>query len=238
MLWSKAWRETRTRFLLVTAILAAMCAWAVFLPQTGIDGTHIDFRTSIYKFIYYGKAKGVFSVLVIFMGTGGLLRERSLRTAAFTLSLPVSRLCLVAIPATVGLAEVAALALLPATLLPVLSILVDQTYPLPEALQFSILWFGFGSSIFAVAFFFSVIAGGEFVAPAAAYLILMLQGYVGPAIGIQFVLGAMSGLGTVYGGAFGNVVATGLPWASLAAYSASALILFAVSGFITQRQDF
>jgi len=238
MLWIKAWRETRTRFLLVAAILAAMCAWAVFFPQTGMDGRHIDFRTSIYEFVYYGKAKGVFGILVIFMGTGGLLRERSLRTAAFTLSLPVSRLRLVAVPVTVGLAELAALALLPAMLLPILSILVGQTYPLPEALQFSILWFGFGSIIFAVAFFFSVIASGEFVAPAAAYLILMLQGYVGLAIGMKFVLEAMSGLGTVYRGASGNLVATGLPWGSLAAYSAAALILFAASGLITQRRDF
>lgn len=238
MLWIKAWRETRTRFFLVAAILAAMCAWAVFFPQTEIAGRHIDFRTSVYEFVYYGKAKGVFGILVIFMGTGGLLRERSLRTAAFTLSLPVSRLRLVAVPAIVGLAELAALALLPAILLPILSILVGQSYPLQEALQFSILWFGFGSTIFAVAFFFSATASGEFVAPVAAYLVVMLQGYVGPAIGIEFVLKAMSGLGTVYRDASGNLVATGLPWASLAAYSALALILFAVSGVVTQRRDF
>jgi len=238
MLWIKAWRETRMRFLLVAAILAAMCAWAVFFPQSRIEGRHIDFRTSVYEFVYYGKAKGVFGILVIFMGTGGLLRERSLRTAAFTLSLPVSRLRLVAVPATVGLAELAALALLPAMLLPILSVFDGQTYPLLQALPFSILWFGFGGTVFAVAFFFSVIASGEFVAPAATYLIVMLQGYVGPAIGIEFVLKAMSGLGTVYRDASGNVVATGLPWAALAAYSASTLILFAASGFITQRRDF
>ena len=89
-----------------------------------------------------------------------------------------------------------------------------------------------------MAFFFSVIASGEFVAPIATYLILMVQGYVGPAIGAEFVLKAMSGLGTVYRGAAGNLVPTGLPWGSLAAYSASALILFSVSGFITQRRDF
>jgi len=238
MLWIKAWRETRTRFLLIAAILAAICAWAVFFPQTEIDGRHIDFRTTVYQFVYYGKAKGVFGILVIFMGTGGLLRERSLHTAAFTLSLPVSRLRLIAVPAAVGLAELAALALLPAMLLPILSILVGQTYPLSEALQFSILWFGFGSAIFAVAFFFSVIAGGEFVAPVATYLVLMVQGYVGPAIGTEFILKAMSGIGTVYRGASGNVAATGLPWASLAAYSAAVLILLSVSGFVTQRRDF
>jgi len=238
MLWIKAWRETRMRFLLIAAIVAAMCAWAVFFPQTEIDGRHIDFRTSVYESVYYGKAKGVFGILVIFMGTGGLLRERSLRTAAFTLSLPVSRLRLVAVPVAVGLAELAAVALLPAMLLSILSILVGQTYPLSEALQFSILWFGFGSAIFAVAFFFSAIASGEFVAPAATYLMVMLQGYVAPVIGIEFVLRAMSGLGTVYRDPSGDVVATGLPWASLAAYSASALILFAVSGLLTQRRDF
>jgi ABC-type transport system involved in multi-copper enzyme maturation permease subunit len=238
MLWIKAWRETRLRFLLVAGILAAMCAWAVFFPQTGIDGRHMDYRTSIYEFVYYGKAKGVFGILVIFMGTGGLLRERSLRTAAFTLSLPVSRLHLVAVPALVGLAELAALVLLPAMLLPLLSILVGQTYPLGEALQFSLLWFGFGSAIFAVAFFFSVIAGGEFVAPAATYLVLMLQGYVGPAIGIEFILRAMSGIGTVYRDASANIAPIGLPWSGLAACSASALILFGVSGAITQRRDF
>lgn len=238
MLWLKAWRDTRARFLAIAAILAGMCAWAVFFPQTRMGGRQIDFHASVYEFIYSGKAKGVFGIFIIFLGTGGLLRERALRTAAFTLSLPVSRLCLVAVPAAVGLAELVALALLPAALLPVLSFLAGQAYPLGEALQYSALWFGLGSAIFALSFFLAVVASAEFVAPAATFLLLMLQGYVGPAIGMRFVLKTMSGLGTVYGGPPGDVVVTGLPWGELIAYSASALVLLAGSGLITQRQDF
>jgi hypothetical protein len=48
------------------------------------------FSERIYDLVYDGTAKGMFAILTIFLGLGGLLREHRNRTAIFTLSLPVS----------------------------------------------------------------------------------------------------------------------------------------------------
>jgi len=156
MLWYKAWRESRTRFAITAFTLVGFCLFAVlFRNQNRASGDLVIpvLRSSIFsERIYdlvYGTAKGVFAILTIFLGLGGLLRERRNRTAIFTLSLPVSRFRLIGTQMVVGLSEMAALSLLPAVLIPSLSKFVHESYPLAEAPHFSMLWFACGSIIFA-----------------------------------------------------------------------------------------
>jgi hypothetical protein len=240
MLWYKAWRETRARFLLSFLVLTALCLYAVFFPQTKLDGRHIDYHGSVYKIIYFGFAKGVFCMLLLFLGLGGLRRELANHTASFTLALPIGRLHLMAVPLALGVIEMAVLSLLPAFLLPLLSTLVQQSYPVSEALQFSVLWLGFGSPIFAAAFFFSVIASSEWVAPLATFLLLIFQGYFASAIGIHNgnIMAAMNGFGTVSSGPFADVMAKGFPWEGLSICGSLALVLLAISARIVQRQNY
>src|SRR5579863_6302336 len=147
MLWHKAWRESRMRFAITAVVLTAFCIFAVLFyndPRTNGSlprGLHSPvFSEHIYSLVYSGSAKGIFALLVMFLGLGGLLREQRYRTAIFTLALPISRLRLVITQIAVGLAELAVLSLLPAALIPALSTLVHQSYPLAEALHFSMLW--------------------------------------------------------------------------------------------------
>jgi hypothetical protein len=63
-------------------------------------------------------------------GLGGLQRERTHNTAGFTLALPVSPFRVVGIQVMAGMVELALLALIPAILIPSLSILIHQSYPL------------------------------------------------------------------------------------------------------------
>ncbi len=92
MLWYKAWQESRTRFLITAAVLTGLCLFAVLSSRQFGPFTATDTRARIYHLIYSGTAKGLFAVLAIFLGLGGLKREQVHRVATFTLALPVSRL--------------------------------------------------------------------------------------------------------------------------------------------------
>lgn len=180
MLYFKAWRESRTRFLISAAIIASVCIGVVLFsgpiqahaddPPVGLRMT--QYNAHVYHFIYSGTAKGIFAMLVIFLGIGGILRERQRGTAGFTLGLPVTRNALIASQLGVGLAQVVALALLPVLLIPTLSPLVHQSYPMRDSLHFAVLWSAGGTLEFAMAFLWSVVVAGEYTALVAAYIVL------------------------------------------------------------------
>lgn len=241
MLWFKAWRETRIRFLLSGAIITAICGYAVLFPDTTLDGRSVTFQGSVYHRIYFCTAKGVFGILLIFLGmSGSLLREHARNTAPMTLALPISRRRIVVVPFAVGLAEMAALCLTPAAFLQLSSLLTHQSYPLPESLQLSSLWFGFGAPIFALSFFLSAVASGDFVAPVATWLLVVLNGYVAAVLGIHELnlLAAMSGRGSVSRGPFGEWSLSGFPWENLLAAMTAASLLLVISVVVTNRRDY
>ncbi|MEP7001850.1 MAG: hypothetical protein ABI969_15285 [bacterium] len=180
MLYFKAWRESRTRFLISAAVIATFCVVVVLFSgsiQAHADDLPVGLRVTqynahVYHFIYSGTLKGIFAMLVIFLGLGGLLRERQRGTAWFTLGLPVTRNELIASQVSVGLVQVVALALLPVLLVPTLSPLVHQSYPVRDSLHFAVLWCAGGTLEFAMAFLWSVVVAGEYTALVAAFLVL------------------------------------------------------------------
>lgn len=251
MLCYKAWRETRTRFAIIAATITGFCLFAVlFRHNTQENGISVfrffrtsDYSQNIYNIIYSGTAKGMFAILTIFLGLGGLLRERRHRTAIFTLALPVSRLQIVLAQIGVGLSELVLLALLPALLIPSLSKLVHQSYPLAEALHFSVLWFACGSIIFAAAFLMSVVLDGEYTAPVVCYVALMLQALIGnwPALRPYRLnmMWTMGEFGTMHWDAQHNFLLSGpLPWARLLVIMLMAMGMLVLAAQITARQDF
>ena len=251
MLWYKAWRESRTRFAIFAVTLVAFCFFAVlFRRRIQADGSAIlpllrahDYNQYIYNVIYSGTLKGVFALLTIFLGLGGLLRERRYRTAMFTLALPVSRLQLVATQMGVGLSELAVLSLVPAVLIPSLSALVHQSYPLAQALHFSVLWFGCCSIIFAASFLLSVVLGGEYTAPVVCYVALMLQSLSAswPALR-PYRLNLMWTMGEVervhWDSQHNFLISDPLAWARLLIMMLIALVLLALAVRITKKQNF
>lgn len=184
MLWYKAWCESRTRFLLSALALIAFCLFAVLyepfregggnipVPLHLQQGNHSEY---IYNLVYSGTAKGLFALLVIFLGLGGLQRERSHKTAVFTLALPVSRFRVIGVQIALGILELAVLALLPAVLLSTLCPLFRQSFPWAEGLHFSLLWFACGIVIYSLSFFLAVATVGEYTAPLACYIFLMVH---------------------------------------------------------------
>src|SRR5215813_3426123 len=164
MLWYKAWRESRVRFLLSAAVLVFLCLGLMYRARTGFpppDLPRLPYSAWVWANIYGNLNPTVFIILAMVLGLGGLQRERLVGTTAFTLTLPVTRIHLVMVRAAAGLLQVAILSLVPAMLVPSLSpVLAGQSYPETQALQFSLLFMSWGAVAFAVGFLWSSLFGG------------------------------------------------------------------------------
>jgi ABC-type transport system involved in multi-copper enzyme maturation permease subunit len=247
MLWYKMWRESRIRFAMSAAALLWMCG-AVVLMQQRVR-SHADepmsYANYIWSAVYKANVLDLFILLVIVLGLGGMLQERAQGTAGFTLSLPVSRWRLVAVRAAVGLGQVAALSLLPALLIPLLSPFVGEVFSFGLALQLSVLWAVCGMLMFALAFLLSAVLPGAY-SPAIASIagLLSYSALAGlplvkqhPALDLfQTMHGARL---LIFHGASSLLTFAGpLPWLALGGYALVAIGLIFAAGSITVRRDF
>src|SRR5258706_2019979 len=243
MLWYKAWRESRARFLLSAAALAAICVCFVWFPadaSAGISDQSLTYRVYIWRIIYKGYLREVFMILAMLLGLGGLLRERDHQTATFTLGLPVRRWQLLATRTAVGLAEIVLLAMVPAFLVPALSPLIGQAYPASQAWAFALLWATVGTLIFAMGLLASVLFTGEFTAPVVAFLGLVGYSFLANMPGIRRYLtdihDVMSGMPN-FAESTGRLTGP-LPWATLLAVLLATATLIGIGARVTNRQDF
>lgn len=247
MLWYKMWRESWIRFAISAVALLWMCAAVVLLQQQ--VRVHADeplsYANYIWHAVYKANVLDLYILLVLVLGLGGVLQERAQGTAGFTLSLPVSRWRLTAVRAAMGMAQVAALALLPALLIPLLSPVVGTAFPFARALQFSVLWAGCGMVIFALTFFFSAVFSGAYSSVIASVAGLIACSVLAdlpllerhPAFNLlETMHGAQ--LSTIHGEASLAAFAAPLPWLSLGLYALVALCLVGAAGSITARRDF
>ena len=97
MLWYKAWRESRGRFLIAASLITAMClVYTLFHAQLypGIAKGHSavgNYTQYIHWTIFGGATRGVLQLSCLLLGLGGLQRDRKQNTLGYTLSLPVTR---------------------------------------------------------------------------------------------------------------------------------------------------
>lgn len=250
-MWLKAWRESRVRFLAIALTLSALCAITVLfepcirqhhvpIPLNLREGSYTEY---IYNLIYSGTAKGIYALLVIFLGLGGLQRERASRTAGFTLALPVSRLRVVGNQIAVGTIELAALALIPAILIPTLSAFSQRSYPLPVALHFSVLWFFGGLVIFGASFLLSVVTPGEYTAPVVCYLALVLHTFVAGwhplaryRLNLLWIMGEFETMR--WNAAHSLLQPPPLSWPRMSVMACVAVLLLSAAVRVTDKQDF
>jgi len=145
--------------------------------------------------------------------------------------------------AAVGLAEIVVLSLLPVVLIPGLSPLVHQTYPLSQALQFSLLWMAIGSVLFAAGFLASAVFASEYSALTLSFIAFyfyplvvvrtpFLQGYP---LHIHYI---MNGTGMPYFDPRTSLFIGPVPWVILSVVAVITFGLITLSGRITQAQDF
>ena len=249
MLWYKAWRESRVRFLLSAAVLVLLSLGLMYRAHTGFpppDRPDLPYSAWVWANIYGNLNPTVFIILAMILGLGGLQRERPVGTAAFTLTLPVTRFYLVSIRAAVGLLQILALSLIPALLIPTLSpIIAHQSYPESQTLQFALLFTSWGAVAFGLGFLWSSLFGGDFTGTAlcvitpVVYKIFaennsILQRY--PATNYA---NFMSGFRMPYIHSPVKVLIDGpLPWMSLLILVLVSLALLACAARVTRVQDF
>jgi ABC-2 type transport system permease protein len=154
MLWYKAWRDTRWRFLIGLGLLICTALITVLVyptvrgefglvlaaGPTGLLADQINrmnqlsatFRGYIWVQFISQNLSNLWTVFAVLLAAEAPFSRR--RGAVFTLSLPVSRRRLLATRAATDAAELGVLALIPMLLIVLLAPAVGQTYALGDAL--------------------------------------------------------------------------------------------------------
>jgi ABC-2 type transport system permease protein len=177
MLYYKAWRETRSRFLIGLAVLVGTTVFIVMeyqniakllllVPGLEVGGevqrkiieaadiSH-TYRGYVWSQLFTKNLPQAWCLFAAILGAGGLISSRWSRGMVYTLSLPLSRRVLVLTRAAVVATELLAMALIPSLLVCVVSPFVGQSYGVTEALVHGLCMFAGGSIFFGLAFLLS-----------------------------------------------------------------------------------
>jgi ABC-2 type transport system permease protein len=238
MLWYKAWLETRSRFLLC---LLGMAGFSSFIVYHGDQGGLPDTKVTYYYFVLHSGhialcTMWIMAVTLLMMG--GLLREKAVGTASFTLSLPVSRARLMSVRIYMGALQSMALAIIPWSAMFVTASVTGKTHSFSQAWYHVVLLVAGGLVFFGMALLISSLVEGEYTAPVVSF---------GAVVGMSIVLGD-GYLRTLSPYAFINGIEyydrhTGLltgpiPWGHIAANCAAAALLIGTSVKVMQRREF
>jgi ABC-2 type transport system permease protein len=252
MLWYKSWLETRWRFLIGLALL--MCsAGAIVLTYPRVQellpllpavdaggelGRRIreavdlsrEYRGFVWTQGFRQNLAQTGTVFAVLLGTGGLLSGGAV---LFTLSLPATRRQLLRARAAAGLIEWLLLALVPALLIPLMSPMIGESYPVAGALAHGVCLFVAGAVFFSLAVLLSTCFTDVWrpllIALAAAASIAIIEQFTpnGSGWGIYRVMSGEAYFRT------GSMPWTGL----LVSAAASAALLYSASVNL-ERRDF
>lgn len=159
----KVWHESRWRFFFIVAALLAVTGASVFYnakaERVVIESK--DFHEAGLRtiqgplFLFWG-----FSAM--FLGLGGFLRERSVGTVDYTLSLPVSRTRWFLYRSLNGALQSMAAALIPALAVPIMAAITGGNYPVGEAFLLGVR-LGLGGMLFySIGLLASTLFSGDF----------------------------------------------------------------------------
>ena len=204
VLW-KAWLESRGRFFAALVLLLSLVSYAVltspgFLARYNARFPDKPLLYSVYVWsgLFHYALQGLWVLVVFVVALGGLAREKATGVALYTLGLPVRRLHLFLIRATVAWAESIGLGLASALLIPVLSSAVGESYPLLQSLAFGAWMSVAGMAILAFGLLLSEVFEGEFTAPVVGLCTLtaVFLSYRAHILGGWNVFDVMSATGT------------------------------------------
>src|SRR5207244_8247631 len=112
MLWYKAWMESRARFLMSLCLIVFFCVLFVHSGEKNIGRNQITEHYKLFSTTAVLVA-GLWVLVVILLGMGGLIRERAVGASSFTLALPISRVRITSVRIAVGLIEAVVLGVVP-----------------------------------------------------------------------------------------------------------------------------
>jgi ABC-2 type transport system permease protein len=242
MIWFKTWSESRQRLLLTSAAIILVVAWAILNADEAMrrfDRKPPITFTQYVWYVYASRLQLVWTISAFFLGLGGLLRERALGTAHYTLSLPVTRRQWMNVRTVIGVCQATVLAVIPAILIPIGARVIGRSYPPLEALKFSILLATAGLVFFCLGLFYSALLEGEFtsivVGLLTIYLIFTAQDYLYRWLPYFSVQGLLSGADVV--DRTTGFLST-FPWTGMLKSFAAAVLLYSAAREITVYRDF
>ncbi len=244
MLWYKAWRETRNRFVMSVLTLIWVCAVILVLQHHSRfqSSPPMDYAAYVWNAIYKDYVRNLFIVLVMVLGCGGLRQEQVSGTAGFTLALPVRRSHLVMVRAAVGILEVTIVALVPAVVIPILSQITGEHYAASQAFQFAFIWACCGVLIFGLAQFLSTLIPGVASAWITCFLAIMLYTSIVNVSALDKYPGLdcfkiMSGARLAYFSPSSHAIVGPLPWLPLAVMVILGVACLALAARILESRD-
>jgi ABC-2 type transport system permease protein len=202
MLWYKAWRDTRWRFLIGLGLLICTGLVSVLIYNSvrgelglvliaGAKGPLADeinrvnqlsgtFRGYIWAQFISQNVSHLWIVFAVLLGAEAPLSQR--RAAAFTLSLPVSRRRLCSVRMATDLAELGVLALIPMLLVVLLAPAVGQTYALSDALVHAMHMIAGGAVFYCLALLLSTVFDDRWrpiiIPLAVAFIIVLCKAFL------------------------------------------------------------
>jgi ABC-type transport system involved in multi-copper enzyme maturation permease subunit len=254
MLWYKSWLETRWRFIAGVALLVLSAIGTVLVyPQltrligvgTAIDaggalgrqikeGIEISstFRGYIWWQAFRQSLLQIGTLFAVLLGTGGLLTQSG-GTILYTLSLPVSRLRVLAVRAGAGLAEWLIVAFAAPLAIVAAAPLVGEHYGIVDALAHGVCLFVGGTAFYSLAFLLSTSFSDlwrPLLIACAVALVLSMAEYASGALGRYGVFAVMRGEGYFRNGH--------LPWPGLLITALASAGLLYAAAVNTARRDF
>ena len=257
MLWQKAWRETRWRFICGLLILTMLAGSNVYgylavqrlLPTLGatsplVNGEGgvlaeyirdaIEVQKSFRGFTWYQTFRDNLTSMGIFfavlLGCGGLLSESKKGSALFTLALPVTRKQLLGARTATGLAQLFAIAMVPPLAIPILATSIGQQFSIIDALAHGLCLFVVGAMFFSLASFLSTIFADIWRPMLIAIVIACAVGIASFVVPPLNIFSVMSGESYFRTGT--------LPWAGLLTSAVIATALLYSAAETLERRDF
>jgi ABC-2 type transport system permease protein len=238
MLWYKAWLETRSRFLIS---LCGMTGLSCLLVYYDNHDTTPYTQPSYYNHVLHGahhRLIVMWLMAVVLLMMGGLLREKAVGAASFTLSLPVSRTRLAGVRVAMGLIQALTLAVLPWGAMFVTAMLSGKSHSVGQACFHVVLLAGGGIVFVGAALLVSSLVEGEYTAPVVSYGIVLLvsvefgKGPLRPYNPLEFMMGSN------FFDRHSGLLVGPIPWAYAGASAVLAGILMAASVVAIRRREF
>jgi ABC-2 type transport system permease protein len=159
----KVWRESRSRFFFILAALLVVTCASVFYnaKAESVVIESKDFHEAGVRTIR-GALFLFWAFSAMFLGLGGLLRERAVGTVDYTLSLPVSRSRWFLYRSVNGALQAMAAALLPALAVSVMAALFGGDYPVIDAFLLGLRLALGGMLFYSIGLLASALFAGDF----------------------------------------------------------------------------
>ncbi len=240
----RSWRESRARFAAAFVLLTALVIYGVVTAPGYIarHNAHFPDKPLLYSvyvwsgFFHY--ALQALWVLAAFVLTfGGLAREVGTGTALFTLGLPVRRSHLFLARTAIAWVESISLGISAALLIPLVSQLVGESYPLDQAMTFGVLMSSAGLAILALGLLLSEIFEGEFTTPVVGLCVIttVFFSYKARILTGWNVFDVMSATTCIDPET--QLLRGTIPWAGLAGCVCLSFLLLMCATFLVHRRD-